>query len=227
MYAGRRAEGRRGDAITPKVSRSTLGGIRRAGGSGTMADVLHPRARFYAGGMQSVRGFAENELGPQVLQARARRCSPPLYERNDRHRGSIHRASRRTNSSAASAAAASSKGAELRVPRLKAPAAGSFLDGAYVGAVDLVTATKGRTAITPGAGFRYRSPLGVLRMDFGLRPVGARSLPVVVAVVDAQGNERIVTLGPEKRYSPVDDSPSWRHSIARRIVVHFAMGQAF
>ncbi|HEX7980947.1 MAG TPA: POTRA domain-containing protein, partial [Gemmatimonadaceae bacterium] len=33
--------------------------------------IAHPRTLFYAGGMQSVRGFAENELGPRVLQVRA------------------------------------------------------------------------------------------------------------------------------------------------------------
>ena len=77
-------------------------------------------------------------------------------------------------------------------------------------------------------GFRYRSPLGVIRLDFGLRPVGRESLPVVVAVLDASGNDQVVRLTREKSYSPVDDpSPGRLREIARRIVVHFAMGQAF
>ena len=33
----------------------------------TIADILHPRVRFYAGGANSVRGFGENQLGPRVL----------------------------------------------------------------------------------------------------------------------------------------------------------------
>jgi outer membrane protein assembly factor BamA len=32
-----------------------------------IADILHPRVRFYAGGANSVRGFGENQLGPRVL----------------------------------------------------------------------------------------------------------------------------------------------------------------
>ncbi|HEY9227730.1 MAG TPA: BamA/TamA family outer membrane protein, partial [Gemmatimonadaceae bacterium] len=34
-------------------------------------DVLHPRKRFYAGGANSVRGYAENQLGPRVLTIEA------------------------------------------------------------------------------------------------------------------------------------------------------------
>jgi hypothetical protein len=67
----------------------------------------------------------------------------------------------------------------------------------------------------------------VLRLDFGLRPTGAQSLPVVVAVTDAQGREDIVQLSREKRWSMVDPSPGFLRQVGRRIVVHFAMGQAF
>jgi hypothetical protein len=67
----------------------------------------------------------------------------------------------------------------------------------------------------------------VLRLDVGLRPVGTQSLPVVAAVPDAAGGTSIVRLTREKQYSPIDPSPGALHSIARRLVVHFAMGQAF
>ena len=67
-----------------------------------------------------------------------------------------------------------------------------------------------------------------LRLDFGLRPVGFESLPVVVSTPDVNGNERVIRLTREKSYSPVEDpSPGTWRSIGRRIVVHFAMGQAF
>jgi hypothetical protein len=52
-------------------------------------------------------------------------------------------------------------------------------------------------------------------------------LPVVAAVPDGAGGTRIVRLSQEKSYSPVDPSPGLLRNIGRRLVVHFAMGQAF
>jgi outer membrane protein assembly factor BamA len=201
------------------------------GVAGTGEGILHPRARFYAGGMQSVRGFAENELGPRVLQARrasllavgctdatmaSGQCDPSTVPNNELF-------PRPTGGSSVIEGSA-----EVRVPLVKQLSGVAFLDGAYVGTSGLASLGHAKGAVTPGLGLRYRSPLGVLRMDFGLRPVGGESLPVVVAVTDSAGNDRIVRLTHEKMYSPVSDpSPGTMRAIARRIVVHFAMGQAF
>jgi outer membrane protein assembly factor BamA len=192
--------------------------------------VLHPRARFYSGGMQSVRGFAENELGPQVLQVRrgsllAAGCTDATIADGSCDASGIPSSQFFTRPTGGSSVIEGS--AELRLPLGSKLGGVVFLDGAYVGTSGLDVPARGRGAITPGGGFRYRSPLGVLRLDVGVRPVGAQSLPVVAAVTDAAGNERIVRLSREKSYSPIDPNPGALRSLARRLVVHFAMGQAF
>jgi outer membrane protein assembly factor BamA len=226
------------DGTFPKVLalHGRLGWVRplddRAalGVAGTGPGILHPRARFYAGGMQSVRGFAENELGPQVLQARGTSLIAAGCTNASIADGSCDPSGVPSNELFIRPTGGSSvveASAELRVPLMKQLGGVVFLDGAYVGTAGIDSPASGRGAITPGAGLRYRSVLGVLRLDFGLRPVGSQSLPVVAAVPDGAGGERIVQLSREKTYSPIDPSPGTRHSIARRIVVHFAMGQAF
>ena len=192
--------------------------------------ILHPRARFYAGGMQSVRGFAENELGPQVLQARrsslmAAGCTDATIESGACDPSGIPSSEFFTRPTGGSSVMEGS--AELRVPFGSKLGGVLFLDGAYVGTGGLDSPARPRGAITPGGGMRYRSPLGVLRLDVGVRPVGARSLPVVAAFTDAAGSERIVRLSREKSYSPIEPNPGALRSLARRLVVHFAMGQAF
>jgi outer membrane protein assembly factor BamA len=215
----------RGGFVRPLASDRADLGI-----DGTGDGILHPRARFYAGGMQSVRGFAENELGPTVVQARrgsllAVGCTDATISNGTCDASAVPNSELFARPIGGSSVIEGS--AELRLPVLKALGAVVFLDGAYVGTSGLSSIGHGKGAITPGAGFRYRSPLGVLRMDFGLRPVGAETLPVVVAVTDPSGADRIVRLLNEKSYSPIDQSTGTLHSIARRLVVHFAMGQAF
>jgi outer membrane protein insertion porin family len=192
--------------------------------------VLHPRARFYAGGMQSVRGFAENELGPQVLQVRhatllAAGCTDATIADGSCDPSSIPSNGFFTRPTGGSSVIEGS--AELRMPLGSKLGGVAFLDGAYVGTAGLASPARGRGAVTPGGGLRYRSPLGVLRLDVGLRPVGAQSLPVVAALVDASGNESIVRLAKEKSYAPLEPDPGTLRSLGRRLVVHFAMGQAF
>jgi len=200
------------------------------GVAGDGPGILHPRARFYAGGMQSVRGFAENELGPRVLQARhesliAAGCTDATIAD-----GSCSPAGVPNDQLFPRPVGGSSViegNVELRIPVRKQLGAVAFLDGAYVGTAGIASPAHGKGAITPGVGLRYRSPLGVLRLDVGLRPVGHEMLPVVAAVPDGAGGTRIVRLAQEKSYSPIDPSPGTLRSIGRRLVVHFAMGQAF
>ncbi|MEP6620778.1 MAG: BamA/TamA family outer membrane protein [bacterium] len=192
--------------------------------------ILHPRARFYAGGMQSVRGFTENELGPRVVQVRsasllAAGCSDVTIANGQCDPSNVPNDQLFARPTGGSSVVEGS--AELRVPLLKELGGVVFVDGAYVGTSGLGISAHGKGAVTPGLGFRYRSPLGVIRLDLGFRPVGAESLPVVVAVRDADGSDRIVQLAREKSYSPIAPSTGALHSLARRLVVHFAMGQAF
>ncbi len=211
--------------VRPSADRSALGL------AGTGEGILHPRARFYAGGMQSVRGFAENELGPQILQVRRSSLVSAGCSDASIRDGSCDPSAVPGNEFFARPLGGSSvleASAELRVPIVKALGGVAFLDGAYVGTAGLASPGKAKGAVTPGFGFRYRSPLGVLRLDFGLRPTGHESLPVAVAVTDpVTGNDSVVILAREKSYSILDPSPGFLRSIGRRIVVHFAMGQAF
>ncbi|MFL5528823.1 MAG: outer membrane protein assembly factor, partial [Gemmatimonadaceae bacterium] len=172
--------------------------------------VLHPRKRFYAGGSHSVRGFAENQLGPRVLtvpigtlQSRdstnvactsgsdVTLCDPNVANLKDRDfeprplgGNFVIEAS-----------------VEGRFPIWRDLIGAAFVDGGVVRQKTNPALPARRGAITPGFGVRYRSPVGPIRADIGISPGRSESLPVVTENV-VNGQKTLVTLQQRRTYAP-------------------------
>jgi outer membrane protein insertion porin family len=231
-----------GAAFRPYRKRASLGAHIRLGwvhalsstgnavGLGESEPVLHPRKRFYAGGSRSVRGFGENQLGPRILTIPAttiRRgvggcpettpitaCDPNAALLKDRDfeprplGGNI-------------VAEAST---ELRFPLFMDKLIGAvFVDGGYVSQRINPTLPKSKLAVTPGFGVRYLSPVGPIRVDFGINPGRQEILPVVTEDV-INGVKRLVTLDQRRLYHPVRSGFA---GALDRVVLHLSIGEAF
>jgi len=201
-------------------------GISTAFGEG----VLHPRKRFYAGGSHSVRGFGENQLGPRVLtipigtlQAHdstnlactsgtdVTACSPNAGNLKDRDfvprplggnfvlEGSI----------------------EARFPVWRDLTGAGFVDAGIVTQKTSPDLPRRKGAITPGFGFRYKSPVGPIRADIGLAPGSSESLPVVTENI-VNGQRTLVRLQQRRMYAPNAGG-----GFLNRLVLHLSIGEAF
>jgi hypothetical protein len=102
-----------------------------------------------------------------------------------------------------------------------------FVDAGVVGEGDVSTLTRGTSAITPGFGFRYRTPVGPIRVDLGIKPRLAERLPIVTEVVDENGVRRIVPLQQTKAYDPLEDADRGWRKVLDRLTLHLSIGQAF
>lgn len=169
---------------------------------------IPPELRFYAGGPNSVRGFQRNALGPTAYVIRPVLDSDgDLTEEQD------------TFPSATGGTQMLLSSLELRTP---SPFFGDLLRLAYfvdaghvsVPGTDLGTST---VRFTPGAGLRFITPVGPIRLDVSYNAYAAEPGPLYFAdpfrgLIQYQDN-----------YQP--DSPSlWS---LRRLQFHFAVGQAF
>ena len=211
---------------------NSLGSTTQAVGIAASVDggILHPRKRFYAGGSHSVRGFGENQLGPRVLTipigalqshdslnvactsgADVTACDPNAAKLADRDfeprplggnfvaEGSV----------------------EARFPVWQQLSGAVFVDGGVVTQRTNPTLPKRRAAVTPGFGFRYRSPVGPIRADIGINP-GAKELLPVVTENTVNGQKTLVTLQQRRIYAP-----TMGHGILGRMVLHLSIGEAF
>ncbi len=196
--------------------------------------LLHPRKRFYAGGARSVRGYGESQLGPRILvvdpeellapdDTTATACTPaslddgtcdPSVAPNDAFsprplggngliEGSI----------------------ELRFPLTETITGAVFLDAGRVIAAP-ETPAESRTAATPGFGIRYRSPIGPIRIDLGIRPRLVEELTVITQSGTGQ-EARLVQLDARRRYDPIGDSNGFLSKLFSRLQLHLAVGEAF
>lgn len=219
-----------------------LGIVRPMAGGRTDIGVLHPSKRFYAGGSRSVRGYGENQLGPRILTIDEQslrvdsvvggrdtvyRCAPSVPVQNcDPNAHGLTNGDFQPRPLGGMSLVLGT--VELRFPlwaqyNLEGAV---FIDGATVGesalqsVTDLRQIAKGTGAITPGFGFRYRSPVGPIRVDLGYAPTIAEDLNVVTATV-VNGQKRIVPLATPRRYT------QGTGGLLNRLVLHFSIGEAF
>jgi outer membrane protein assembly factor BamA len=227
--------------VRPLASGPSAGGLK----------LLHPRKRFYAGGSHSVRGIDENQLGPRILtvppdQLQAVGCNTatlaltpsPSCGDSTLANGTVvsrvsqvdpkHFTPRPTGGTSLLEASV-----EYRMPFRGKMEWAVFLDGARIGGAILrdtlagpAIVLPGRTAVTPGVGFRYKSPVGPVRVDMGFNPKRTESLKVVTSALDASGRETLVTLDEERQIVSGGTAKGF-WSLFNRVVLHLSIGQAY
>jgi outer membrane protein insertion porin family len=193
--------------------------------------LLHPRKRFYSGGSRSVRGYRENQLGPRVLTVdpvalvdENGGCTPATVANGTCDpAGAPHSAFLPRPVGARSVVEAN---VEYRFPLRESVQAAVFLDGAMIGDGIGELFRSGKRAITPGFGARWQSPVGPIRVDFGIRTSLVEELPVITEVRDEEGVRRLVRLETPRRFDPLEDA-GFLDQILGRLVLHLSIGEAF
>jgi outer membrane protein insertion porin family/translocation and assembly module TamA len=208
---------------------------------------LHPQKRFFGGGSNSVRGFAQYRLGPKLLTIGDGRiladtagfrpgCTP--QEINGGLCDVADLAERSPNEfdvRPVGGALLLEGNVEARFPIWSDRVRGAaFLDFGQVwrsaDELDL-----GGLAWTPGFGIRYFSPIGPIRIDIGYNPAGAERLAVVTSEVCHRTSDDVCEdIQPDITY-PIDQLGNRRKLRAlpsvmwqpERFQFHFSIGQAF
>lgn len=216
------------------------------GRSGSL-DIVHPQKRFYAGGANSVRGFAQSRLGPRVLTVDPEDllsvgeggggCTPEALldlscDANAVDGGFfLSRPTGGTRVLEGSVEARFGLGTSFEgviftdVGQVWGPT-----DGVDLAALE----------VTPGFGARYLSPIGPIRLDLGYRFRGGEHLSVVttqVAPYDPSSSDTQITVdGGLIPYVKTEQlavltplvlfgqTSAWSF---RRLQLHVSIGQAF
>ncbi|MSR35387.1 MAG: hypothetical protein EXR95_01915 [Gemmatimonadetes bacterium] len=216
--------------------------------TGDAAQVVHPQKRFFSGGSNSVRGYAQNRLGPKVLAVDVENlvghdtvpgvCT--ITQVNDLTCDASVVDQGRFNSQPTGGTRLLEGNVEMRFPLLRREFEGvGFIDFGQVWA-EQGSIRVGDLAWTPGIGARYYSVIGPIRLDLAYRTRTAERLPVVTSRVRActptQQNEnsctalpvggafeRIGELAVLRPLVPFDE----KLRFWQRLQLHFSIGQAF
>lgn len=165
-------------------------------------DFIPPDDRFYAGGSNSVRGFARNELGPGVYVEEGPVFDPDAVEFVPIGGTSV-----------------AVSQLELRTPGF---ARGNTLRLAFFVDAGAVTRERhrllagGEWRVTPGAGLRIRTPIGPVRVDVAYNPYAPISAPLFLTEPETGTLVRVA-----------DDFAPPRPGFLSRFRVHLAVGEPF
>lgn len=186
-------------------------------GNVTSDAIVHPQKRFFAGGPQSVRGFGLNLLGPTVLVLQEDECSG--YDSFDDCAQDLPPNEFSERPLGGNSVFEGSVEARFR-------AGARWTVAAFVDFGQVWETINDRTPLvaTPGAGIRFRSPVGPLRLDVGYNPTGAKLKPVVIVLDDGSIEE----VPNPVIYDPFTwDDPSALTQFWRRLRLQFSIGEAF
>jgi outer membrane protein assembly complex protein YaeT len=186
-------------------------------GNVTSDAIVHPQKRFFAGGPQSVRGFGLNLLGPTVLVLDEDECSG--YDSFDDCAQDLPPGDFSERPLGGNSVFEGSVEARFR-------AGDRWTVAAFVDFGQVWETINDRTPLvaTPGAGVRFRSPVGPLRLDVGYNPTGAKLKPVVIVLDDGSIEE----VPHPVVYDPFTwDDPSALTEFWRRLRIQFSIGEAF
>jgi outer membrane protein insertion porin family/translocation and assembly module TamA len=219
------------------AAHARVGFVRALASANTGIELLHPRTRFYAGGSHSVRGYDENQLGPRILTippqdlldagcdtsaANIRSCNPNAAGLGDG----------KFTPRPVGGTSLLEGSVEWRMPFAQKMEWAAFLDGAIVGGsrlqnlADIRQIVRGSGAITPGVGFRYKSPVGPIRIDLGYNPKQTQHLRVVTTSVDSLGHPQLVPLDQLRAYTTGGKATGF-WGLFNRMVLHLSIGQAY
>ncbi|MGQ0815205.1 MAG: BamA/TamA family outer membrane protein, partial [Gemmatimonadota bacterium] len=189
-----------------------------------------PQKRFFGGGPNGVRGFAQVRMGPKLRTVDATEVLLEQCSAGQINSGSCDVAPLadslpgRFEVRPVGGAAILEGNLELRMPSLwdKLRLA-AFLDYGQVWRTANEVRLK-EIVLTPGFGFRYFSAIGPVRVDVGYHPHTGEQLPVVTTKVICDGatcanTDELVSLG----------SVLWgrKDKWSDRFQLHFSIGQAF
>ncbi len=183
--------------------------------SGQSARFVPPDQRFYAGGQNSVRGYALNELGPRVYVTADTSAANRVVQGSDTTYRDLRAAPTGGNTVFVA-------NLELRIPTPIFPdrmRLGLFVDAGQVWERGDPLSPIAGVRVTPGVGLRFVTPLGPVRLDAAYNAYAAEPGPLYF-----QDNTQTPPTLKVYRTSFQPPRPS---SFWRRITVQFAVGQAF
>ncbi len=244
-----------GTWYSPLVGSAVLAGRARLGwvgwgeftGGQDPIDIIHPQRRFYAGGASSVRGFGEGRLGPRVLAVDnpgallepvsngGAGCLPDEIIMLTCDASALD--DRFITSRPIGGTQVFEANLEIRVPLGRDFEVVGFGDvGQVWGAGQTIDPAD--LEFTPGAGVRYLSPIGPIRVDVGYTFRESERLSVVTQQIDACTPATSVCLvvdGSEIPYAPTGAIATLGNPVLfgeesdflSRLQLHLSIGQAF